>query len=62
MYMVILISSSVKIYSIYYMKNDPKQSLFHSLISLFSSFMLLLIGADNILVMLIGWEGIGICS
>jgi NADH-ubiquinone oxidoreductase chain 5 len=56
------ISFSVHIYSFSYMSNDPHIIRFLGYLSLFTSSMLLLISAGNILVLFIGWELIGISS
>ncbi|MAU08947.1 MAG: NADH-quinone oxidoreductase subunit L [Anaerolineaceae bacterium] len=50
------------IYSIGYMAHDPRQSRFFALISLFSGAMLTLVVADNLLVLFVGWEVMGLCS
>jgi hypothetical protein len=42
--------------------SDPTWPLFVSFLSLFTGLMLLLVTADNLVVMLVGWEGIGVCS
>lgn len=59
---VTTISSCVHIYSISYMAEDPHIPRFMSLLSFFTFCMLLLITADNLLVLFVGWEGVGICS
>lgn len=50
------------IYSIGYMAHDPRQSRFFALISLFAGAMLTLVVADNLLLLFIGWEVMGLCS
>jgi len=50
------------IYSIGYMAHDPRQSRFFALISLFAAAMLTLTLADNLLLLFIGWEVMGLCS
>jgi len=50
------------IYSIGYMAHDPRQARFFALISLFAGAMLTLVVADNILLLFIGWEIMGVCS
>jgi NADH-quinone oxidoreductase subunit L len=50
------------IYSIGYMANDPRQARFFALISLFAGAMLTLVVADNLLLLFIGWEVMGLCS
>ncbi len=49
-------------YSIGYMAHDPRQSRFFALISLFAGAMLTLVVADNLLLLFIGWEVMGLCS
>ena len=56
------ISTLVHIYSTGYMAGDPHVTRFMSYISLFTFFMLILITADNLLQLFIGWEGVGLCS
>ena len=50
------------IYSIGYMAHDPRQSRFFALISLFAGAMLTLVVADNVLMLFVGWEIMGVCS
>jgi len=44
------------------MAEDPHLPRFMSYLSLFTFFMLLLVTADNLLQLFLGWEGVGICS
>ena len=60
--MVSIISLIVHTYSLSYMQSDPQRIRFVSLLSLFTFFMLLLVTAGNFLQLLLGWEGVGICS
>jgi NADH-ubiquinone oxidoreductase chain 5 len=59
---VLIISSLVHIYSIGYMSHDPHNQRFFSYLSLFTFMMIVLVTANNFLVMFVGWEGVGICS
>jgi NADH-ubiquinone oxidoreductase chain 5 len=59
---VLIISSLVHIYSISYMSNDPHIQRFFSYLSLFTFMMIILVTADNYLLMFVGWEGVGVCS
>ena len=50
------------IYSVGYMAHDPRQARFFALISLFAGAMLTLVVADNVLLLFVGWEVMGVCS
>ena len=56
------VSSLVHVYSTEYLSTDPHQGRFMGYLSLFTGFMLVLVSADNLLVMFFGWEGIGLAS
>ena len=60
--MVPLACLMIFIYSIGYMANDPRQARFFSLIALFAGAMLTLVVADNLLLLFVGWEVMGLCS
>ena len=62
MFTVTLVSFCVHIYSMGYMQADPHLPRFLSFLSLFTFFMLVLVSADNMLQMLVGFEGIGVSS
>ena len=62
---VLLISgvgSLIHIYSIAYMAEDPDRRRFFGYLNLFLASMLLLVVADNYLVLYVGWEGVGLAS
>ena len=59
---VLTVSSLVHIYSIGYMSHDPHNQRFFSYLSLFTFMMIILVTANNFLLMFVGWEGVGICS
>ncbi len=59
---VLIISSLVHIYSIGYMNGDPHNQRFFSYLSLFTFMMIILVTANNYLLMFVGWEGVGVCS
>jgi NADH-ubiquinone oxidoreductase chain 5 len=62
LFVVIFISILVHLYSWDYMKNDPHFTRFISYLSLFTFFMIILLAANNFIVMFIGWEGVGLSS
>ncbi len=52
----------IHIYSIGYMAHDKSYSRFFSYMNLFCFAMLTLVLADNLLLLFVGWEGVGLCS
>ena len=59
---VTTVSTIVHLYSIGYMEADPHIPRFFSYLSLFTFFMIILVTADNLVQMFVGWEGVGLCS
>ena len=59
---VLIVSSLVHIYSIGYMSHDPHNQRFFSYLSLFTFMMVILVTANNFLLMFVGLEGVGVCS
>jgi NADH-quinone oxidoreductase subunit L len=56
------VSFLIHIYSVGYMHDDPGFPRYFSYLNLFVFFMLILVGANNFLMMFVGWEGVGLCS
>ena len=58
------IGSLIHLYSISYMheETDPEYARYFSYLNLFCFFMLMLVLGSNVLVMFVGWEGVGLCS
>jgi len=56
------IGALIHLYSIGYMKGDPGYSRFFCYLNLFIFSMLCLVLGDNLLVLFLGWEGVGLCS
>ncbi len=56
------IGGLIHIYSIGYMHNDGAYWRFFTFLNLFTSAMLTLVLADNMLLLFVGWEGVGLCS
>lgn len=56
------VGALIHIYSIGYMHGDERFQRFFVYLNLFVSSMLVLVMADNFLVMFVGWELVGLCS
>lgn len=52
------VSFAVHCYALVYMKSDPHLNLFMCYLSLFTFFMCVLVTGQDLIVMLVGWEGI----
>lgn len=59
---VLFVSLMVHIYTVGYMADDPGYTRFFSYVSLFTFAMLVLVLANNFLLMFFGWEGVGLVS
>ncbi len=59
---VTFVGTLIHIYSTGYMAHDPRFSAFFGYLNLFMGAMLILVLGSNMLVMFIGWEGVGLCS
>lgn len=56
------IGALIHMYSISYMHDDENTHKFFSYLNLFVFFMIMLVAGSNLLMMFIGWEGVGLCS
>ncbi|WP_040790911.1 NADH-quinone oxidoreductase subunit L [Nocardia paucivorans] len=56
------VGSLIHIYSVGYMSDDPGRRRFFAYLNLFLAAMLLLVLANNYLVLYLGWEGVGLAS
>ncbi|MCP2275986.1 NADH-quinone oxidoreductase subunit L [Nocardia amikacinitolerans] len=56
------VGSLIHLYSIGYMSHDPDRRRFFAYLNLFLAAMLLLVLANNYLVLYLGWEGVGLAS
>jgi NADH-quinone oxidoreductase subunit L len=56
------IGGLIHIYSIGYMHDDKAYWRFFAYLNLFTAAMLTLVLGDNLLLMFVGWEGVGLCS
>ncbi len=52
----------IHVYSVGYMAHDERRRRFFAYLNLFVAAMLLLVLADNYLVLFVGWEGVGLAS
>ncbi len=60
--LVNLVGLLVFIYAVGYMRGDVRVPWFFAAFSLFAGSMLLLVGAPNLIQLIIGWEGVGLAS
>ncbi|WP_428935194.1 NADH-quinone oxidoreductase subunit L [Streptomyces sp. ACT015] len=60
--LVAFVASCVQIYSTGYLRDDPRYASYAALVSLFTSAMLLVVYSGDLIVLLVGWEVMGICS
>ncbi|WP_328311043.1 NADH-quinone oxidoreductase subunit L [Streptomyces sp. NBC_00442] len=57
-----LVATCVQLYSTGYLRDDPRYTSYAALVSLFTSAMLLVVYSGDLMVLLVGWEVMGICS
>jgi NADH-quinone oxidoreductase subunit L len=62
MLVVTFVGFLIHVYSVGYMHGDPGYARFFTYMNLFMTSMLLLVLANNYLLMFLGWEGVGLCS
>lgn len=60
--LITIVGSLIHIYSLGYMEHDPDKRKFFGFLNLFVAAMLLLVLADNYLLLYVGWEGVGLAS
>jgi len=56
------VGSLIHLFSVGYMSHDERPSKFFAYLNLFLFNMLLLVLGSNLVVMFVGWEGVGLCS
>jgi NADH-quinone oxidoreductase subunit L len=61
-FVITFVGFLIHVYSIEFMKNDDGFSRFFAYMNLFVSSMLILVLADNLVLLYLGWEGVGLCS
>lgn len=52
----------IHVFSIGYMRDDRSLARYFGLLNLFTFFMLILVLASDLVLMFVGWEGVGLCS
>ncbi|KPI32927.1 proton-translocating NADH-quinone oxidoreductase, chain L [Actinobacteria bacterium OV450] len=57
-----VVATCVQLYSTAYLREDPRYPSYAALVSLFTSAMLLVVYTGDLMVLLVGWEVMGICS
>ncbi|HWU38261.1 MAG TPA: NADH-quinone oxidoreductase subunit L, partial [Candidatus Acidoferrum sp.] len=62
MLVVTFVGFLIHVYSVGYMHGDPGYARFFTYLNLFMTSMLILVLANNYLLMFMGWEGVGLCS
>ena len=62
MVLVTGVGTLIHIYAVGYMHGDKRFARFFVYLNLFVVMMLVLVAADNYLMLFVGWEGVGICS
>ena len=60
--LITIVGSLIHVYSLGYMEHDPNRRKFFGFLNLFIAAMLLLVLADNYLLLYVGWEGVGLAS
>lgn len=57
-----VVATCVQLYSTGYLRDDPRYPSYAALVSLFTAAMFLVVYSDDLVVLLVGWEIMGICS
>lgn len=60
--LVAVVALSVQVYSAAYLREDPRYPSYAALVSLFAAAMLLVVYTGDLVVLLVGWEVMGVCS
>src|ERR1035437_2614432 len=61
-FVITFIGFLIHLYSVEFMAGDEGYARFFAYMNLFISSMLILVLADNLLLLYLGWEGVGLCS
>ncbi len=61
-FVITFVGFFIHLYSVEFMKDDEGYARFFAYMNLFVGSMLVLVLADNLLLLYLGWEGVGLCS
>ncbi|NUO34364.1 MAG: NADH-quinone oxidoreductase subunit L, partial [Dermatophilaceae bacterium] len=61
-FVVALVVLAIQVFTVWYLRDDPRYGRFAATVSLFAGGMLLLVQAGDLVLMLVGWEIMGWCS
>ena len=61
-FVITFVGALIHLYSVQFMWKDEGFAKFFTFMNLFIGFMLILVLADNLLLLYLGWEGVGLCS
>lgn len=61
-FVITFVGFLIHVYSAEFMKDDEGYARFFTFLNLFVCSMLILVLADNLMLMYLGWEGVGLCS
>ncbi len=59
---VAVVGLAVQVFSVWYLRDDPRYAVFASTVSLFLAAMLLVVQSGDLVLTLVGWEVMGWCS
>ncbi|MBL7699642.1 MAG: NADH-quinone oxidoreductase subunit L [Chitinophagaceae bacterium] len=62
LFVITFVGALIHIYSAAFMREDRDYARFFASMNLFICSMLLLVMADNLVLLYLGWEGVGLCS
>jgi len=60
--MITFVCGLIHLYSVGYMQDDPAHARYFALLNIFVFAMLMLVLAENLPLLYLGWEGVGFCS
>ncbi len=62
LFVITFVGFLIHLYSVEYMRDDEGYARFFAYMNLFVASMLTLVLANNLLLLYLGWEGVGLCS